>query len=165
MPPSNKRPLSKKPALVNQMGQFVKLWNLSKPVHLTFQSTDLKIISFTFSGNDSCVKLEQDSSSLNFQFCKNALGPILSRPSLIPDSKDTDNELFLSQMQWHRNWVKISLLNCAKIFLFLIAHSDVESAVNEHSMFYYLRWWWWNWHCVNICMKSCEYFLFLRLKY
>ena len=47
------------------------------------------------------------------------------------DFEDGDDELFFeSDMRWHRNWVKISMLNCGKNFLFLIADSDVESVVN-----------------------------------
>ena len=121
------------------MGPFVKLWNLSKSARLTFQSTDLKIISFTFSGNDSRVKLERDSSSLNFQSCKNALGSILSRPSLNRILRTHMTNFFLNLVRWQWNWVKISLLNYVKLFLFLIAHSDVESAVNAVT-----------WNCVNI---------------
>ena len=148
------------------MGPFVKLWNPSKPARLIFQSTDLRITLFTVSRKDSRVKLEWDCSSLNFLSCKNALGPILSRTSLIQMLRtQMTNFLSLSLMRWHRNCVKISLLNCVKNFLFLIAHSDVKGVVNENSIFYNYRWWRWNWHCVNICVISCEYFLFLRLKY
>ena len=76
-------PSSRKRVPVSQMGPFVKFWNPSKPAHATFQLTDLKISSFTVSRKNSRMKLERDSSSLNVQSFKKALGPILSRTSLI----------------------------------------------------------------------------------
>ena len=82
------------------------------------------------------------------------------------DVEDADDELFILESDdnhieilWKfRCWITW------KIF-FLIARSDLEGAVDELSISYYWRWWRWNRHCVSICVKSCECFLFLRLKY
>ena len=42
------------------------------------------------------MKLERDSSSLNFQFCKNALGPIISMDITDLDFEDADDKSNLS---------------------------------------------------------------------
>ena len=120
-------------APVNKMGPFVKLWNPSEPARLTFQSTDLKITPFTISIKNSRVKLEQDSSSLNFQFCN-------FKDIADSEVEDADDKLFIlkSDVMTEIVW-KFHCWIVWIFFLFLIADYNVDGAVDEPSIFYYWR--------------------------
>ena len=87
----------------------------------------------TISIKNSRVKLEQDSSSLNFQFCN-------FKDIADSEVEDADDKLFIlkSDVMTEIVW-KFHCWIVWIFFLFLIADYNVDGAVDEPSIFYYWR--------------------------